>query len=163
MEALGIEPKLLIAQVVNFFIIVVVLQALLYKPILTILNKRKKEIEDGLNYTENMRKENEKAEEKKAQMIKEARQEGQRIIEEAQKDAKIEAKKILEETKKSVEAMLEKGRTTLTEEREAMLNGVRKEAVKLSVRMAKQLLSETISTEVQHKIFAKHMKEIENV
>jgi F-type H+-transporting ATPase subunit b len=163
MEALGIEPKLLIAQVVNFFIIVVVLQALLYKPILTILNKRKKEIEDGLNYTENMRKENEKAEEKKAQMIKEARQEGQRIIGEAQKDAKIEAKKILEETKKSIDDMLAKGRVTLTEEREAMLNGVRKEAVKLSVRMAKQLLSETISTEIQHKIFAKHMKEIENV
>jgi len=163
MEALGIEPKLLIAQVVNFFIIVVVLQALLYKPILTILNKRKKEIEDGLNYTENMRKENEKSEEKKAQMIKEARQEGQRIIEEAQKDAKNEAKKILEETKKSIADMLSKGRATLTEEREAMLTQVRKEAVKLAVRIAKQLLSDSISTEIQHKILAKHMKEIENV
>ena len=163
MEALGIEPKLLIAQVVNFLIIVVVLQFLLYKPILMILNKRKKEIEDGLCYTETMRKENEKAEEKKAQMIKEARQDGQRIIEEAQKDAKIEAKKIVEDTKQTIDDMLAKGRLTLAEEREAMQNGVRKEAVKLAIRIAKQLLSETVSRDMQHKILAKHMKEIENV
>ena len=41
MEQLGIEPKLLAAQLVNFSIILFVLTKLLYTPILSILEKRK--------------------------------------------------------------------------------------------------------------------------
>lgn len=45
MEQLGIDAKLLVAQMVNFLIIVFVLSKILYKPILTMLDKRRKEIE----------------------------------------------------------------------------------------------------------------------
>ena len=42
MEKLGIEPQLLLAQLVNFGIIIFVLSKFLYKPILDMLEKRKK-------------------------------------------------------------------------------------------------------------------------
>lgn len=47
MEQLGIEPQLLLAQLVNFLIILFVLSKLLYKPILGMIEKRKKEIAEG--------------------------------------------------------------------------------------------------------------------
>jgi len=55
MEKLGIEPSLLLAQIINFAIIVVVLSKLLYKPILSMLEKRKREIEESLRLTDKLR------------------------------------------------------------------------------------------------------------
>jgi F-type H+-transporting ATPase subunit b len=163
MEALGIEPKLLLAQVVNFFIIVVVLNVLLFKPILLMLEKRKKEIEEGLAYTEKMRKEDEVVQEKREKILAQSRKEGLALIEEARKNAKVEEKQIVEEARKTAEEIVEKGRKTATEERESMHKGIRKDSVQLAILIAKRLLSETMSADIQHKILARHIKDIENV
>jgi F-type H+-transporting ATPase subunit b len=163
MEALGIEPKLLLAQVVNFLIIVVVLNVLLFKPILLMLEKRRKEIEEGLKYTENMRQENEAVEQKKAKIIDQSRKEGQLIIEEARKNAKVEEKQILEEARESAEEIITKGKDTVAQERESMQKGIRKDSVQLAILIAKRLLSETVSAEIQHTILARHIKDIEKV
>jgi len=163
MEALGIEPKLLLAQVVNFLIIVVVLNVLLYKPILSMLEKRKKEIEEGLSFTEKMRQENEVVEQKKAKIIADSRKEGQQIIEEAHKTAKVEGKQILEEARKTAEEIVAKGKDTVMQERESMQKGIQKDSVQLAILIAKRLLSETVSAEIQHKILARHIKDIERV
>lgn len=163
MEALGIEPKLLVAQIVNFFVIVIILNVLLYKPILSMLAKRKKEIEEGLKYTEKMRGENEKAEERKAAIMADARKEGQVIIEEARRNGKTEEKQILEEARRTADEIIEKGKISVREERESMQKNIKKEVVNLAILMAKRLLSETITQEMQQKILSKHIKEIERV
>ena len=54
MEKLGIEPILLLTQVINFTILVVVLTKFLYKPILKMLDERKKKIEEGLTLSREM-------------------------------------------------------------------------------------------------------------
>ncbi len=163
MEALGIEPKLLLAQIVNFLIIVVALNVLLFKPILSMLEKRKKEIAEGLGFTEKMRAENEKTEGKMATLLAQSRQEGQRIIEEARKDAKVEEKRILEEARAAADDIVQKGKRAVVEEREAMQKNLRKESVQLGILIAKRLLSESVSADIQHKILSKHIKQIEKV
>jgi F-type H+-transporting ATPase subunit b len=60
MDKLGIDPKLLLAQLVNFTIIMLLLKKFLYKPILDMLEKRKKEIAEGVALTAKMREEEEK-------------------------------------------------------------------------------------------------------
>ena len=48
MEALGIDLKLLIAQVVNFGILLFVLSKFLYKPVVTMLEERQKKAEQTI-------------------------------------------------------------------------------------------------------------------
>jgi len=163
MEALGIEPKLLIAQVINFLIIAVALNVLLYKPILAMLEKRKKEIAEGLGYTEKMRKEEEHLEGKKAAILTQSRKDGQAIIEEAKKNAKTQEKQILEEARIQAEALVEKGKDTVEKEREEMQKTIRKQSIQLAIAMAKQLLSESMSSDMQHTVLAKHIKQIEKI
>jgi F-type H+-transporting ATPase subunit b len=45
---LGIDWKLLLSQAVNFLLLLVILRMFVYKPILEILKKRQKKIEEGL-------------------------------------------------------------------------------------------------------------------
>jgi F-type H+-transporting ATPase subunit b len=46
-EALGLNLPQLIAQIVNFFVLLVILRLTLYKPILRMLDERKQKIAEG--------------------------------------------------------------------------------------------------------------------
>ena len=160
MDKLGIEPKLIIAQLVNFGIIMFVLTKLLYKPILSMLEKRRKKIEEGLALTEKMKLEEEKMEVKKSKMIADTRKEGVVMIDEAKVQAKNEAKAIVEAAHKEADEIIAKGKVQAEAEREAMKKDVQNEAVVLATGMAKRLLSSVMTAETQHTVLAKHIKQL---
>jgi F-type H+-transporting ATPase subunit b len=163
MDKLGIEPKLLFAQIVNFLIIVFILTKLLYKPILNMLEKRKKEIEEGLKLTVKMREDEEKFEQKKLKMLETTRKEAQGIIDEARKQAGEEAREIITDAHKDVEQIVQKGKEDAQAARVEMEKDVRRESVELAVAMSKRLLSKVLSSEDQHRLIAKNIKELESV
>lgn len=163
MEQLGIEPTLLLAQIVNFLIIIFVLSKVLYKPIITMLDKRKHEIEEGVRLTHTMQEEEEKMQTKKAKLLEEARREGRVIIEEAKKQAKDVEKELVAEAQKQAEEIVAKGKTDIERLHSSMQKDVRKEAIDLSIRMAKRLLGSVLSAKDQHALIAKHVKELDSI
>ncbi|KKR02859.1 MAG: ATP synthase subunit b [Microgenomates group bacterium GW2011_GWB1_40_9] len=163
MDKLGIEPSLFIAQLINFTIIMVLLNWLMYKPILGMLEKRKKKIQEGLELTEKMRLEWEKMDEKKAKLMEEARIDALKLIEEAKKQAKSEEHVVLEETRKKSDDMIEKAKREIAELKLSMDKQVRREAVALAVEMTKRILGNVMSKELQHTIVRKQMKDLESI
>lgn len=163
MEKLGIEPTLLVAQIVNFAIIVVVLSKLLYKPILDVLEKRKREIAQGLALTEKMRREEEKFKERKEKMLLEARKEGHEIIEEARKQAKVVEKDILDSAREEAGDVMEKGKAEVERLHEQLGKTLRREVSELAVDMAKRLLTKSLTNSDRHAIVVKHLKELESL
>ena len=85
----GIDWKLLLAQAVNFLILLVVLKKFAYGPILKILKKRKDEIEKGLKFTKEAGERLEQIGEEKEAVLKEARGEALGIVSQAENTAKI--------------------------------------------------------------------------
>jgi F-type H+-transporting ATPase subunit b len=163
MDKLGIEPKLLLAQIVNFSIIVFILAKFLYKPILNVIEKRKKEIEEGLKLTQKMREEDEKFQQKKQKMLETTRKEAQQIIEEARKQGKDEEKEIVEAAHKEAEQIIQKGKADIQSARIKMEKDVRQSSIELAALMSKRLLSKILSADEQHKLIAKHIKELESI
>lgn len=163
MDKLGIEPNLLIAQLVNFTIIMVLLNKLLYKPILDMLDKRKKKIEEGLAITESMKHEEEKLEVKKAKVLADAKKEALELIEDAKKHAKEEAKQIVDGARKEADEIIEKGKLQSADQKVIMEKEVRQDAVELATLMAKRLLASVLSNDAQHSLLKKHIHELENV
>ncbi|MCX6792311.1 MAG: F0F1 ATP synthase subunit B [Candidatus Gottesmanbacteria bacterium] len=163
MEQLGIEPNLLLAQIVNFLIIFFVLSKLLYKPILGMLEKRKKEIAAGLELTEKLRAEEEKMNARKEKLLEEARKEARNIVEGGKKEAEAEAHDIIEAAHTAAQGIIAKGKDDVVELRAGMEKDVRKAAVDIAQAMTKQLLSQVLSTADQHKLIQKHVKELEKV
>ena len=163
MEQLGIEPSLLLAQIVNFSIIVFLLAKLLYKPVLEMMEKRRKEIERGLALTEKMKQEEEKLQQKKEKMTQEARREVRAILEEAKKQAKDEEKEIIAQAHQEAEAIILKGKEEVARTEKAMEGNLRAKSVDIAVAMTKRLLSAILSAPEQHKLIQKHLKELESV
>lgn len=157
MEKLGIEPSLLLAQIVNFLIIVVVLTKLLYKPILGMLEKRKKEIEEGLAITERMRAEEEKLAARKEKLLSEARKEARIILEDGKKQGKDAEREIVAGAHKEAGEIIQKAKHEAASVHAALEGQIRKEAVELAAAMTKRLVAGVLSVGDHHKLIAKHL------
>jgi len=82
--ALGIDGKAFIIQLVTFVLAFWVLQRFAFKPILKIMNERRKTIEDGVSLGEQMKKDQAALQAKVADMLADARKEADGIIAGAQ-------------------------------------------------------------------------------
>ena len=160
MEQLGVEPKLLFAQIVNFTIIIVVLTKLLYKPILSMLQKRREEIEAGLALTEKLRLEEEKLVAKREKIVASAHAEASAIIDEAKKQAKEVEADITALAHKQAGEIIAKGRSEVERLREEALKEAQVAAVTLAALMAKRLLSSVLGAKEQRLVTGKHLKEL---
>lgn len=110
----GFDPMLFLAQIINFLIILFILKKLVYKPVLAMLNKRDKEIRDGLKNKEEAdllleearKKESEilqKAQEKADKMVADAKAEASKTKIEIEENARTEATKMLAQTRETIE------------------------------------------------------------
>ncbi|MEK7092668.1 MAG: ATP synthase F0 subunit B, partial [Patescibacteria group bacterium] len=82
-QQFGIQPIMLAAQAVNFLIILYVLKRFLYKPMLSVLKKRKDEIALGLRNAEEARILLEKTAEAEKNVLKLAQAQAKKMIDEA--------------------------------------------------------------------------------
>jgi len=160
MEKLGINLQLLVTQIVNFGIMVGILTFLLYKPILKVLDERKKKIEDGLKFTEEAKKEKERLDELKRRILKEAKEEGQRIVKESIIEAKKRNEEILLEGKRNLGLEKKKMLSELRAEEQKMLDLVAKKASQLAVLITERILGETLDGKQQEKLIEESLKKI---
>ncbi len=160
MEKLGIEPSLLLAQIINFSIIVVVLTKFLYTPILGMLAKRKKEIEEGLAITERLRAEEEKLGDRREKLLSEARKEARVILEDAKKQGKDVGGEIVAAAHSEAQEIIKKAKQEVLATHESLSGNIREEAVTLAASMAKRLIAGVLSPADQHKLIAKQLKEL---
>ena len=83
----GVQPVLLLAQVVNFLILLFILKRFLYKPILQALEKRKELIVKTLKNAEESEKIYAEAKEKSDRIITNASEQSRKILDESNKVA----------------------------------------------------------------------------
>lgn len=148
----GFDPVLLIAQVLNFLIILFVLKRFLYKPLLDMLKKRQETIKEGLKQAEDSRIMLEKAEEKENEIIKKARTTGENLLNEAKKDAEDTARKIEEKAKQEAEKLIADAKKQIEilekETEKRLATHVSKLAIDLITESSKTLFSDKEQKEI---------------
>ena len=96
---MDIQFPLILFQIINFSIVLFILNKLLYKPIVNILEQRKKKVEAGQKAADDNIKTQEELEKTKKDILKKAQSESNKIIAEAKKAAQSESQKILSDAK----------------------------------------------------------------
>ena len=141
LENFGIDWKLLLAQAVNFLLLLLVLRVTVYKPLLKLIAERRKKIKDGLVHAEaaDARLASIGEMEKKKQQEAEAK--GLAIIRESSVKAKVEEARQMEEAAKKVAEMQKRGVAAMEAERGVMMSEVEKEAVGLMKAMLKKAVA----------------------
>ena len=143
MEALGIDIKLLIVQIVNFGILFFVLKKFLYKPILKLLDERKKEVERQKELLARTEEEFKKGEEKREKILKETKDRAEKERLELIGVANEEKKKILFDARKAAEAEVEKSIQRIKSHEDESLNNIKKKFLDEAVNVMIKKLENT--------------------
>lgn len=121
LESLGFAPLKFVWQIVNFLILLFILNKLLYKPMLQMLDDRKKSIEDAINSAETAKAEAEALRKEYETRLAEAKKEAQDIIAKATKLGEEMKKKLLPMPRKKLIRRFVKHRRRLRGKRMLLL------------------------------------------
>jgi F-type H+-transporting ATPase subunit b len=143
----GVEPILLLAQIINFGIVAAIVYYFAIKPVLATVDERNKKIAEGLKYTEDVKKKLDDTERQQAEVLKQASAEGKKLIAEARETSKALVEKASGDATRSAEDIMKKGQQAIALEREQMLGELRREVGQLVVNTANRVLGHDLTPE----------------
>ena len=142
----------IIAQIVNFIILLWILAKFAYKPLLKAMDDRRNRIVKDLDSAEHARKEAETLKLEYANQLKTARKEASDIIAKANADAQKLHDEALAQAQKERDALLESGR-------ERALLDVREQVIALSTEIASRVLQAKLTSEEDQALVARKTDE----
>jgi len=144
LEKLGINLGYLLVFALNFAIIFVVLRAWVYKPLLGMLEKRKKAIAQGLDDARVAADARANAEQEAKKIISESQLKAADILREANDRAELIAKDIRANAEIETAKARETALAEVEQERTAILSGLRGQVVTLAIAAAQRLIGESL-------------------
>ena len=142
----------ILAQMLNFFILVWILARFAYKPLVSMMQERKDRIAKDLADAQNARNEAEQFKANYAAQIANARQEAQQIVEKAVQQAEATTREQLAAAREQIEREKERARQDIVNERDRAMNNLRNEVISLSVAMATKVVAKDMDSETNTKL-----------
>jgi len=155
-----IDWKLLIAQIVNFGIVLFVLYRFAIKPLSKTMDQRTKDIEDSLEGAKKIETDLVKLEEDKEKAMLKAKKEAQEIIEQARLQGEVQGKNMVEDAKKEVQTVIAVAKEQIAQEKQTMIKDIKSEVSNLVVKATAKVLEKVTTKEVDSKLVEESLKEV---
>lgn len=133
----------LVWNIVNLVVLYLLLSHFLFKPVMGIMDKRKKIIEDGLKNAQDAQSDAKKMKQEYEDALKGAKQESAQIIENARSAAKNEYDRIVGEAGDKAGNIIESAKETVRVERERTMKELQGEIAGLAVASAAKIVGKT--------------------
>jgi len=145
LEKLGINLGSILGQIASFGILFVVLRAWVYKPLMSMMEKRRKTIAQGLEDARVAAEARANAERESNQILAEAQAKAAEIVREASGRAEVRVAADAEVAKARDNALVE-----IQQERDRVLSEVRGQIAALSIAATQKLIGESLDEKRQH-------------
>lgn len=139
--AFGIDWKVLLAQSVNFGVLLVGLTYFLYKPILKLLEERQKIIAKGVKDAEEAGKKAQEIEAKKGEILAQAARDAESAVSRGVTEGKTERAQIIERAQSQSDSILNDAKLQAEELKRQALLASEKEVAKTAILAAEKILA----------------------
>jgi F-type H+-transporting ATPase subunit b len=160
LETLGIQWPKLIAQFVNFAIVLFVLWRFAYKPVFKLLEARRQKIADAIANAEKIKAELTATENERKRILAEAGDQAAKLIE----DARAAAARVSEtETQKAIaaaEQIMAKAREAAAQDHAKMLADLKREVGRLVVQTTATVTGKVLTAEDQRRLAVEAEKQL---
>jgi F-type H+-transporting ATPase subunit b len=150
MEALGINLGLLIVQIIAFIIVFLTLQAWVYKPLLNMLDTRKKKIEQGMEDARVAAEARASAEREASKIIADAQAKAAQVVNEANERASKATVQVKADAEQEISKEREGALAEIAMERERILGDLRSQVAALAIAAAQKLVGDSLDEKRQH-------------
>lgn len=154
-----IDWKLLIAQIVNFGIVLTVLWAFALKPLMRVMNKRTQDIEKSLQDAKEVERKLREAEKTKEEMVLEAKRQSQAILETTSQEAEKMREEKLQATRQELEKITRKAKADLQQEKDKMVREAKEEVGSLIITASSKIIGKNLDTETNKKLIEETVRE----
>ncbi|HWY51703.1 MAG TPA: F0F1 ATP synthase subunit B [Chthoniobacterales bacterium] len=151
-ETFGWNWKLFLAQVVSFCIVAFLLRRFAYKPILAVLEERRRNIEQGQLNAEKIRKELAEAEKRYQEILAKANADAQRMIDEARESAAHLSERKQQEAIAAAEQIVAKAKEAAALEHERQMQNLKRELGRLVVDTTAKVTGKVLTPEDQKRL-----------
>lgn len=160
LENFGVEPILLLAQIVNFAILLFILKKFLYKPILKVLEERKRKVETSIKQAEDIQKRFDESAKRSEEIVNKGSEEASKIIAGAKEEAKTLSAQIQAETKQSVADTIKRAQDSLELEKQKMIAKARSQIVDMVTSVTKKVVSKSLKGPDNERLVQEAIKNI---
>lgn len=159
MDKLGINLTLILFQVINFFVLMFVLKKFLYKPILSMFDKRRENIEKTEALRQELDKEKGALGDEKAKLLAEAREEADALLSDVHKQTGEIKRRAEEEAKKQADHIIARAEDDALTLEAQLRQELSEEAKKTALSVAEKVLHDTITDQQRSQILEQTAKE----
>ena len=152
----------LIAQIVNFLILVAILAKFAYKPLMQALEDRQNKIDENLDSAERDKKAAEQLKSEYKQQLVDVRIQAQAIVEKAEKLAEENRDRILEDARSESARILKSAQEDIVRERELALSQLRAEVVALSMAAASKIIQQQMNADINASLVTDFIEKLDD-
>ncbi len=156
---LGINLPVLIAQIVNFSILLGLLYLVAHKPIMRMLDERSRRIREGMEQAEAVKDKASLADEEIKKQLETASKDGQERVARAVRIGEDMKQKAQEEAKQEAEALLARARVEIQQERDDAIDELRKEFADLTIMAAGKVIERSLDKETHRELIDRVLEE----
>src|ERR1700756_4381602 len=151
-ETFGWNWKLFLAQVISFCIVAFLLRRFAYKPILAILEDRRRKIEEGQLNAEKIRKQLADAEKRYQEIVSKANADAQKMIDEARASAAHLSERKQQEAITAAGQIVAKAKEAAALEHERQMQALKRELGHLVVETTAKITGKVLTPDDQKRL-----------
>lgn len=160
LKEFGVEPTLLLAQIVNFLLLLFILRKFLYTPVLRMLKKRRDTIAQSLKNAEEIEHRLQQIHAEREATLRQAHEEVTRILDKATLHAEALTREMHDKAQKDVDKLLERTKATLEQERIAMYADLKAKITSLVVLTFERVAGKVLTEKDQKELIERSVKEL---
>lgn len=156
---LGFHLPSLLIYLFNFLVLLGILYAFGYKPILRIMDQRSQRIRESLEAAERAKEEAARSQEEMRKELEAARRQGQALLEQARQMAERYREEERARAQQEVKSFLERARSEIQRERDMAIEEVRRHFADLAIAAAERVIERSLDKEAHRELIEKVLEE----
>jgi len=147
-------------QLVMFIILMALITKFAWGPLMGIMKQREEHIANEIGAAEQSRTEAKKLLEEQRDLLKEARNEAQSLIESAKKQGDVQREEIIVAARAESERLKDSAKLEIEQQKEKAVAAIREQVASLSVLIASKVIEKELSAEDQEKLINEYIQEV---
>lgn len=149
MENLGIDFKLLLAQLINFTLFFILFQKFISKPFLKFLNKERSQEEEKKKLLATLKTQEDEMSKMEQEMRSKAKKQIDEMLEQAKGAAETAKQEIMAQAQREADSIIAKSKDQIRIEREQLYKEVKNKTVDVGVLLIKDALKDYLTDDAK--------------
>ncbi len=157
---LDVNPGLIIWTIVTFLVLLFILKKVAWKPILSALDQREKDIKDSLEKAEKAKEDAQRILDENQANLAKAEEESKKIIEQSRSYAENLKEQLLKESKEQAKKIIEDAAEEIDRRKDSAFEELRDQVAKIAVDAAEKIMKQNLDADKNKHIVDSYLKDV---